>query len=173
MNNKFKFPVLAFIVSVALGAGSLQAYAFGTADDVDQDTYTTTFKNLDKDNDGTLDKAELKGDKIFAGKHFGNADKDDDGTLDQDEYTEYRSQTEKKQVKRVASDTAITSKVKTALLKDQGMKGLKVSVKTNHGVVLLSGFVDSAEQVQQAEDIAKSVEGVKKVKNSLLVKKAD
>jgi hyperosmotically inducible protein len=74
-------------------------------------------------------------------------------------------------MKRATSDTMITSKVKGNLLKDEGLKSLKVSVKTNHGVVLLSGFVETEDQIKQAETIAKETEGVKSVKNSLLLKK--
>jgi hyperosmotically inducible protein len=170
MKNQSNFKSTVLVIALALGASSLQAYAFGTADDVDQSAYASDFKALDKDNDGTLDKAEVKHDKLFANK-IKAADKDNDGTLDQAEYTEYRSQAEKKNMKRVVSDSTITSKVKAELLKDQGFKSLKVSVKTNHGVVLLSGFVDTEEQIKQAEKIARSVEGVTTVKNSLLVKK--
>jgi len=74
-------------------------------------------------------------------------------------------------MKRVTSDTMITSKVKGNLLKDEGLKSLEVSVKTNHGVVLLSGFVETEDQIKQAETIARETEGVKSVKNSLLLKK--
>ena len=65
----------------------------------------------------------------------------------------------------------ITSKVKGSLLKDEGLKSLKVSVKTNHGVVLLSGFVETEDQIRQAGNIAADIEGVKAVENSLLLKK--
>ena len=68
-------------------------------------------------------------------------------------------------------DAVITSKVKTKLIEDQALKAFQIDVETFRGDVLLSGFVDSQEQVTRALDVAKTVEGVKNVKNSLIVKK--
>ncbi len=167
-NANPKFTTL--VIAMALGAGSLQAYAFGTADDVDETVYTTAFKALDTNSNGTLTRSEAEQEEIFA-KHFSAADKDNDSALDQEEYTDYRTKVEQKNTKRVASDSVITSKVKGRLLKDEGMKSLKVSVKTYQGVVLLSGFVETEDQIQQAEKIAAETEGVKSVKNSLMLKK--
>jgi len=48
---------------------------------------------------------------------------------------------------------------------------MHVSVKTHQGIVLLSGFVETKDQIQQAGKVAADVEGVKSVKNSLLMKK--
>jgi len=47
---------------------------------------------------------------------------------------------------------------------------MKISVETHQGVVLLSGFVETEAQIKQAEAIAGAIEGVKSVKNSLVVK---
>ena len=170
MKSNINFKPTALVIALALSTGSLQAYAFGTADDADQTAYTTAFKALDTDNDGTLTKSEAKKEKLFA-RHFAAADKNHDGTLDQQEYTDYRTQAEQKNVKRVASDSVITSKIKGKLLKDEGLKSLKISVETHQGIVLLSGFVATEDQIQQAEKIAASTEGVKSVKNSLVLKK--
>lgn len=158
------------ITTLAIGTASLQAYAFGTADDVDQSAYTNAFKALDTDNSGTLSKSELKKEKIFHRK-FAAADKNHDGSLDQQEYTDHRAQVEQKNVKRIASDSVITSKVKAKLLGDEGLKSFKVSVETHQGVVLLSGFVATEAQIKDAEKIAAETEGVKSVKNSLVLKK--
>jgi hyperosmotically inducible protein len=68
------------------------------------------------------------------------------------------------------TDTTLTTKVKTALLEDPGLKSLSVSVKTYRGEVLLSGFVDSPNQIQKAVSVARGVEGVQSVKNDLHVK---
>ena len=170
MKNHIDFKFILLGAALAFGVGSLQAFAFGTADDVDQNAYTSSFKDLDTDHNGTLSKSEASKEELFA-KHFVVADKNHDGMLDQDEYTSYRSAHEKKVTSRVASDSWITSKVKASLLKDEGMKSLKVSVKTHNGVVLLSGFVDSQDQIKQAEKIAAGIAGVKSVKNSLVLKK--
>jgi osmotically-inducible protein OsmY len=67
-------------------------------------------------------------------------------------------------------DSAITTKVKTALLADQEVSGGQVEVETFKGVVQLSGFVDTSVQKQKAEQIARRTQGVKEVKNDLIVK---
>lgn len=164
-NTHFKFTLL--VISLAASLGSAQAFAL---DNTNQTNYTTSFKALDVDNSGTLTKSEARKEKLFA-KHFAVADKNNDATLDEQEYTNYKSQDEQKNVKRIAKDSFITSKVKANLLKDEGLKSLKVSVKTYQGTVMLSGFVETEDQIQQAEKIAADTEGVKSVKNSLVLKK--
>jgi hyperosmotically inducible periplasmic protein len=67
-------------------------------------------------------------------------------------------------------DAAITAKVKTALVKDQSLKGFQIGVETYKNEVQLSGFVDSPQLVERAQQVASSVEGVKSVRNNLLVK---
>jgi osmotically-inducible protein OsmY len=67
-------------------------------------------------------------------------------------------------------DSAITTKVKTALLADDDVSGLQVSVETFKGVVQLSGFVDTLAQAQKAEQIVRTVNGVQGVKNDIAVK---
>lgn len=69
-------------------------------------------------------------------------------------------------------DTTITTKVKAAILNDQGLKGMQINVETMQGVVQLSGFVDTSQQAAQAATDARSVEGVKAVRNSIVVRKA-
>lgn len=67
-------------------------------------------------------------------------------------------------------DTTITTKVKSALLADPDVKGTQISVETFRGTVQLSGFADTAEAKSRAGDIAKRVEGVKTVKNDVLIR---
>lgn len=68
-------------------------------------------------------------------------------------------------------DSATTAKVKTAIATDVGAKtAAQVSVNTNRGVVQLSGFVDSQDQIQRAVSAAKQVNGVRSVQNELRVK---
>jgi len=67
-------------------------------------------------------------------------------------------------------DSAITTKVKYALLADPDVKSLDISVETFKGVVQLSGFVNDKEQARKAVEITRSVHGVMSVKNSLIVK---
>ncbi|HBO84685.1 MAG TPA: transporter [Deltaproteobacteria bacterium] len=67
-------------------------------------------------------------------------------------------------------DSVITTKVKTALFNEPSLKSFQINVKTYKAVVQLSGFVDSAKSVSKAGEVAKGVEGVASVENSLLVK---
>jgi hyperosmotically inducible periplasmic protein len=71
-----------------------------------------------------------------------------------------------------AAGAALTTKVKTALANDAGMKTMtNIDVDSNNGVVTLKGKVDSADLKKKAGDIAKKVDGVKSVKNELKVEK--
>ncbi len=67
-------------------------------------------------------------------------------------------------------DTVITTKVKSLLVKDTALKSFQVSVETYKGVVQLSGFVDTDKTRDKADFIARSVKGVKSVKNDLVLK---
>ncbi len=69
-----------------------------------------------------------------------------------------------------ATDTVITTKVKAALVADESVKSLEISVKTIDNVVYLSGTVQSAAQIATAERLAKDVKDVKSVVNHLHVK---
>jgi osmotically-inducible protein OsmY len=67
-------------------------------------------------------------------------------------------------------DSVITSKVKAALVADPVTKAREISVETFKGVVQLSGFVSTAAEKDKASEIARSVKGVSKVKNNIIVK---
>lgn len=67
-------------------------------------------------------------------------------------------------------DSVITTKVKAAIFEEPTLKSLQINVKTYQGVVQLSGFVDSDLSVKKAGEIAGTIEGVRSVKNDLIVK---
>ena len=67
-------------------------------------------------------------------------------------------------------DSAITTKVKAAIFNDPALKVFQINVETFKGEVQLSGYVDSAKNVEKAGEVARSVGGVKSVKNNLNVK---
>ena len=69
----------------------------------------------------------------------------------------------------VIDDSVLTSKVKVALIDDPTTKAGQINVETYRGVVQLGGFVDNAQQKDQATKVARSVTGVKEVRNDLLV----
>jgi hyperosmotically inducible protein len=64
-------------------------------------------------------------------------------------------------------DSWITTKVKSAILADPALKVAQINVETYKGEVQLSGFVDSAESRDKAVALARSVEGVSSVQNSM------
>jgi osmotically-inducible protein OsmY len=67
-------------------------------------------------------------------------------------------------------DTAITTGVKAAILNSPTLKVSEINVETYKGVVQLSGFVSSAENIATASSVARTVNGVKSVKNDLRLK---
>ncbi len=68
----------------------------------------------------------------------------------------------------VIEDTAITANVKTKLLADKEVSGLKISVTTNHGVVQLSGHVKTEDEASKAIELTASTPGVVDVELSEL-----
>jgi len=67
-------------------------------------------------------------------------------------------------------DKADSSRVKKALAADGQYKYDGVNVEIFKGVVQLSGFVNSKDEKNRAGDVTKTVDGVKEVKNNLIVK---
>jgi hyperosmotically inducible protein len=71
---------------------------------------------------------------------------------------------------QVVDDGAVTARVKAALASEASIgQAMNVDVDTYNGTVQLSGFVDSEQTVQRAQQIAQSVDGVRSVKNDLRV----
>jgi hyperosmotically inducible protein len=69
-----------------------------------------------------------------------------------------------------AKDAAITTKIKTAMIAEPGLKSLQINVDTVNGTVTLSGAVDSQQNLERAQQIAQTVDGVRAVENRLTVK---
>jgi osmotically-inducible protein OsmY len=67
-------------------------------------------------------------------------------------------------------DSVITTKVKSLLAADDFLKSFQIGVESYKGVVQLSGFVNSQKAVDKAIEITRSVNGVKSIKNNLIVK---
>lgn len=67
-------------------------------------------------------------------------------------------------------DAAISTKVRAELIDDKDLNVFKIDVTTYKGVVQLSGFVNSEAIKARAGEVAAGVEGVRSVKNSLIVK---
>ena len=157
---------IAAIAAIAAFTLSVQAQpsldAAGRQPDV-------TFNRLDANKDGFLTREEARADKDAA-RIFSKADTNQDGKLTEDEFVKARSKEDREKAAQYTSDAAITTKVKTALLAEKGIKSTAITVETYKGVVQLSGFVDDAEQVKKAGAVAAKAGGVKSVKNTLSVK---
>lgn len=127
------------------------------------------FIQLDVNADGRLSQDEVKHIRGYAGP-FNEADANRDGRLDEHEFLKAESLHDRAYASRVANDSAITAKVKAALLREQQLKSLDVSVETYRGEVLLSGFVKDEKQRVQAVKAASSIAGVTGVKDGLVVR---
>jgi len=74
-----------------------------------------------------------------------------------------------KTVGETIDDTTITTRVKTAMLNDPAVGGMRIDVDTYKGVVTLSGRVKSDAERQQAIELARRTSGVTEVKDALQV----
>ena len=70
----------------------------------------------------------------------------------------------------VMDDTALTAKVKAAILAEPGLRSLQIGVETRDAVVTLSGAVDSPPLKERARQVAQSVAGVRDVVDNLVAK---
>jgi len=135
-----------------------------------QTPYGHAFEQLDSNRDGALTPAEAGKDQAFAKGGFAKADSNRNGRLSEEEFAGYKSKIDTAENKQAAADSAITAKIKSKYLVEKNFSSFKVSVETKDNQVILSGFVETAEQKARAEKIARSVSGVKSVKNALEVK---
>jgi len=67
-------------------------------------------------------------------------------------------------------DTVLTTKVKAAIFNEPTLKSAEINVETFKGVVQLSGFVSSTTMQTKAMEVARTVSGVKSVKNDMRLK---
>jgi osmotically-inducible protein OsmY len=74
-----------------------------------------------------------------------------------------------KSVGETVDDATITTRVKTSLLNDPDVAGLKIDVDTFKGVVTLSGAVKSAAERDKAIALARKIGGVTDVKSTLQI----
>ena len=73
-------------------------------------------------------------------------------------------------VAMAADDAAITTKVKTALLAEPGLKSFDINVDTKDAMVTLSGNIGTNDLRDRAKQIASSTAGVKGVIDNLMLK---
>ena len=73
------------------------------------------------------------------------------------------------QVDAIRADANTTVLVQTALMRDLRFRGRRIGVEALAGVVTLRGKVDSSESKASAAEIARSISGVKGIRNELQV----
>ena len=71
--------------------------------------------------------------------------------------------------REAVDDSTIAANVKAALVQDPTTRASNISVNTMHGVVELTGFVDTPDQRHEAARVAGHVAGVRSVDNELHV----
>jgi osmotically-inducible protein OsmY len=67
----------------------------------------------------------------------------------------------------MGSDAAITTSVKMRFIEDHSVNALDIKVNTFKGEVQLSGLAHSPYEIERAGAIARSVDGVKYVRNDI------
>ena len=77
----------------------------------------------------------------------------------------------KASVGNTVDDSIVTAKVKSALIADPSIKSVDIGVVTRKGAVQLSGFVDSAAQMERASTVTRTVDGVQTVVSEMSLKK--
>ena len=70
----------------------------------------------------------------------------------------------------VVDDSTITAGVRAAIGRSTELHAADIDVATREGIVRLSGYVGSAENVATAASVARTVKGVKSVRNDLRLK---
>jgi len=69
------------------------------------------------------------------------------------------------------SDSAITTRVKTRLLRDDYVSGFDVKIATREGVCSVNGEVESEKLARRVMGIVRATKGVKSARNRLVVVK--
>lgn len=67
-------------------------------------------------------------------------------------------------------DATITARIKARFVENPQVDAASISVETLNGTVMLSGFAKNATERTMAGDIARRVNGVKAVKNEIVVR---
>ena len=67
-------------------------------------------------------------------------------------------------------DSVITTQIKSRMAENTQVAASSISVETLKGTVILSGFAKNATEKATAEKIARDVNGVKSVRNDIVVR---
>ena len=74
---------------------------------------------------------------------------------------------EKRGTEEYVDDKVLETRVKAALVKEEGLDASRIKVETYRGVVQLSGFVPDQRMAERAAAAARRVPGVREVKNDV------
>lgn len=67
------------------------------------------------------------------------------------------------------NDIVITTKIHEAILDEPSLRAFDINIRTSKGVVELSGFVNSRDDMNKTISIARSVSGIKFIKNDMRI----
>ena len=67
-------------------------------------------------------------------------------------------------------DATITTQIKARMVENKQVDAVSIKVETLNGTVMLSGFAKNSTEKATAESIARGVNGVKSVRNELVVR---
>lgn len=92
-------------------------------------------------------------------------------TIDKDKVAkaDQRDTNARKSFKQSVANATLTARIKTELLVNTNTGGLSINVDSKDGEVTLSGQVDSDQERELAEQIAKNTTGTQSVDNNLTV----
>jgi hyperosmotically inducible protein len=147
----------------------IAVFTYGIALALGAQAQSDKFRSLDKDGDGFISREEAAAVRGFDAA-MSEADDNKDGRLDADEFIKADSIFLRQETGNYVGDSALTAKVKTALLRERGLKSMDVNVETYRGRVLLSGWVDNEEQRKTALNVARHVDGVVEVRDGMNVR---
>ena len=67
-------------------------------------------------------------------------------------------------------DVSLTTKVYEAILDEPSLRPFDINVRTQKGIVELSGYVNSRDDMDKAIEVARRVSGIKAIKNDMQIR---
>ena len=64
-------------------------------------------------------------------------------------------------------DVSLTTKVYEAILDEPSLRPFDINVRTQKGIVELSGYVNSRDDMDKAIEVARKIDGIKSIKNDM------
>ncbi len=83
----------------------------------------------------------------------------------------HKAATDDRSLGTIVDDSVILTTIKSKMIADEFVKARHIDVDVLNRIVFLIGVVESSSQKRMAADIARSVEGVRKVENQLVIEK--